>query len=43
MFHDVGLLTPFSGTEQRFELDGADHARAFLLERGFPAAAADVV
>ncbi|MFI1376738.1 HD domain-containing protein [Streptomyces longwoodensis] len=43
MFHDVGLLTPFSATEQRFELDGADHARAFLLERGFPASAADVV
>ncbi|NKQ26070.1 HD domain-containing protein [Streptomyces galbus] len=43
LFHDAGLLTPFSATEQRFELDGADHARAFLLERGFPASAADVV
>jgi hypothetical protein len=28
--------------EQRFELDGADHARKFLLDRGFPATAADV-
>jgi HD domain len=43
MFHDTGLLTPFSGVEQRFEVDGADHARKFLLDRGFPAAAAETV
>ncbi|MFF7191126.1 HD domain-containing protein [Streptomyces sp. NPDC008222] len=43
MFHDTGLLTPFSNAEQRFEVDGADHARKFMLDRGFPAAAADVV
>ncbi|MFF3964151.1 HD domain-containing protein [Streptomyces griseorubiginosus] len=43
MFHDAGLLFPFSGTPQRFELDGADHARSFLLDRGFPASAADLV
>ncbi|GHH82724.1 phosphohydrolase [Streptomyces sulfonofaciens] len=43
MFHDTGLLRPFSDVEQRFEVDGADHARAFLLNRGFPASAADVV
>jgi hypothetical protein len=43
LFHDVGLLTPFSRTEQRFELDGADHARRFLLDHGFGTAAADVV
>ncbi|WP_262284355.1 HD domain-containing protein [Micromonospora sp. MA102] len=43
MFHDTGLLTPFSDVEQRFEVDGADHARTFLLERGFPAAAAETV
>jgi HD superfamily phosphohydrolase YqeK len=42
-FHDTGLLTPFSEVEQRFEVDGADHARKFLLERGFSAADADVV
>ncbi|KDN22086.1 hypothetical protein [Amycolatopsis rifamycinica] len=30
-------------TEQRFEVDGADHARKFLLERGFPATAAGTV
>ncbi len=43
MFHDTGLLTPFSDTEQRFELDGADHARKFLLDHGFPENSADVV
>ncbi|ETK35204.1 HD domain-containing protein [Microbispora sp. ATCC PTA-5024] len=43
MFHDTGLSTPFSEVEQRFEVDGADHARAFLLAHGFPAAAADTV
>lgn len=43
MFHDTGLLTPFSEEEQRFELDGADHARKFLLDRGFPESAAEVV
>ncbi|MFJ1767494.1 HD domain-containing protein [Amycolatopsis sp. NPDC088138] len=43
MFHDAGLVTPFSAAEQRFEVDGADHGRRFLLERGFSAAAADTV
>ncbi|MFF3559952.1 HD domain-containing protein [Streptomyces sp. NPDC002574] len=43
MFHDTGLSTPFSDTEQRFELDGADHARRFLLDRGFPTSAAETV
>lgn len=43
LFHDVGLLIPFSEAEQRFEIDGADHAQAFLLERGFPARAVEVV
>jgi hypothetical protein len=43
MFHDAGLLTPFSGTVQRFEVDGADHARRFLLDRGFSTEAADTV
>src|SRR5690242_17344910 len=36
LFHDTGLATPFSEVEQRFELDGADHARRFLLARGVP-------
>lgn len=43
MFHDTGLVTPFSDREQRFEVDGADHARKFLIERGFSPAAADTV
>ncbi|HEY1968989.1 MAG TPA: HD domain-containing protein [Pseudonocardia sp.] len=43
MFHDTGLLKPFSDVPQRFEVDGADHARKFLLERGFAPAAADTV
>ncbi|MEU7752270.1 HD domain-containing protein [Micromonospora sp. NPDC049171] len=43
LFHDSGLLTPFSDAEQRFEIDGADHARRFLLDRGFPTAAAETV
>jgi hypothetical protein len=43
IFHELGLLTPFSDVEQRFELDGADHARKFLLDHGFPATAAEVV
>ncbi|WP_106814998.1 HD domain-containing protein [Microbacterium timonense] len=43
IFHDSGLLTPFSSTPQRFEVDGADHAHAFLLSHGFSPAAADTV
>lgn len=43
MFHDTGLATPFSAVQQRFEVDGADHGRKFLLERGFSKAAADTV
>ncbi|MEU9918304.1 HD domain-containing protein [Streptomyces sp. NPDC051001] len=43
MFHDTGLRTPFSDAVQRFELDGADHARKFLLDHGFSPEAADVV
>ena len=43
MFHDTGLAAPFSDAEQRFEVDGADHGRKFLLDRGFSAAAADTV
>lgn len=43
MFHDLGLMKPFSDAEQRFEVDGADHGRKFLLDRGFSTAAADTV
>jgi hypothetical protein len=43
LVHDTGLLMPFSELEQRFEVDGADHGRKFVLERGFSTAAADTV
>jgi hypothetical protein len=43
LYHDTGLATPYSDEEQRFEIDGADHARKFLLDEGFPARSADVV
>jgi hypothetical protein len=43
MMHDTGLFTPFSRTVQRFELDGADHARQLMLQHGFGQAEADVV
>jgi HD superfamily phosphodiesterase len=31
MFHDLGLTEKYRRTDQRFELDGADEARRFLL------------
>src|SRR4051794_11954125 len=43
IFHDTGLVRPYSDAEQRFEVDGADHGRKFLIERGFSTAAADTV
>ncbi|MDX6259713.1 MAG: hypothetical protein QOH84_1401 [Kribbellaceae bacterium] len=35
LFHDTGLVPPYRSDDQRFELDGADQARAFLLNHGF--------
>jgi hypothetical protein len=43
LFHDTGLVPPVRGTTQRFELDGADAARAFLAARGFSEAETDTV
>ncbi|MFI6347785.1 HD domain-containing protein [Streptomyces sp. NPDC050560] len=43
LFHDTGLIPPYRGDEQRFEMDGADQARAFLREHGVGEAAADTV
>jgi hypothetical protein len=43
MMHDTGLFTSFSDTEQRFEVDGADHARRLLLDHGLSRADADRV
>ncbi|MCW2693227.1 MAG: Metal dependent phosphohydrolase [Mycobacterium sp.] len=36
MFHDLGLTPKYRRTDQRFELDGADEARNFLLAHGIP-------
>ncbi|MEV8296858.1 HD domain-containing protein [Streptomyces rochei] len=43
LFHDTGLVPTYRGDDQRFEMDGADQARAFLLAHGIPEADADTV
>ncbi|MFF0462645.1 HD domain-containing protein [Streptomyces mexicanus] len=43
LFHDTGLVPPYRSDDQRFEMDGADQARAFLLTHGVPQEAADTV
>jgi HD domain len=43
LFHDTGLVPPYRGTAQRFELDSADAAKSFLTTSGFSSAEADVV
>ncbi|WP_157561046.1 HD domain-containing protein, partial [Mycobacterium sp. E802] len=41
MFHDIGLTESYRTTSQlRFEVDGADAARDFLLQRGVDEVAA---
>ncbi|CDO33860.1 HD domain-containing protein [Mycolicibacterium porcinum] len=41
MFHDLGLTEPYRTTSQlRFEVDGANAARDFVLQRGVDEAAA---
>lgn len=43
MFHDLGLTERYRTSTVRFEVDGANAARDFLLERGVdPADAAKV-
>lgn len=42
VMHDLGLTDRFDG-EQRFEVDGADAARAFVLEHGLSDKKAEVV
>jgi hypothetical protein len=37
MFHDLGLTPKFSSASDRFEVDGANAAREFLLQRGVDA------
>jgi HD domain len=36
MFHDVGLLEGHRSKDERFEIDGANAARAFLERHGLP-------
>ncbi|MFI1381035.1 HD domain-containing protein [Embleya sp. NPDC020886] len=43
MFHDLGLTAGYRTSQQRFELDGADAARDFLLRHGLPADRARIV
>jgi hypothetical protein len=40
MFHDLGLTGKYRTTSRRFEVDGAEVARTFLLDHGYPDAAA---
>jgi len=40
MFHDLGLTTKYGSIDQRFELDGADAAQAFLRSHGLSEQAA---
>ena len=35
MFHDLGLTSKYRTQHQRFEIDGADIAREFLLDHGY--------
>jgi hypothetical protein len=34
MFHDMGLVAPYSSEDKRFEVDGANAARDFLVSHG---------
>lgn len=43
MFHDLGLTEKYRRADQRFEIDGADEARRFLLAHGITGEAADLV
>jgi len=43
LFHDLGLIAPYKNLSQRFELDGAGHAREFLTSHGISGADAEEV
>lgn len=43
MFHDLGLTSAFHDSQLRFEVDGANAARAFLASRGVEADRATAV
>ncbi|GAA2828010.1 HD domain-containing protein [Crossiella cryophila] len=43
MFHDLGLTPRHAGSQQRFEIDGADDAAEFLRRHGLPEQAVNTV
>jgi HD domain len=43
MFHDLGLTARYGSSTERFEIDGADAARDFLVEHGIDQSEADKV
>jgi HD superfamily phosphodiesterase len=43
MFHDIGLMPAYSSATERFEVDGANAARAFLNDYGIDTAEIDHV
>jgi hypothetical protein len=43
LFHDTGLVASYRTDHQRFEIDGADEARRFLLGHGLSEERAEVV
>lgn len=43
MFHDLGLMPEHSSRSERFEVDGANAARDFLVSRGIPPMEIDLV
>jgi HD domain-containing protein len=43
LFHDMGLVEAYETETKRFEVDGADAARAFLRSHGIPEPKADLV
>src|SRR3954467_3761544 len=43
LFHDLGLVDAYHTDTKRFEVDGADAARAFLRSHGIPEPKADLV
>lgn len=40
LFHDLGLVPEYQNQSQRFEIDGANHARDFLISHGLTEAEA---
>jgi hypothetical protein len=43
MFHDIGLTSGYSSANERFEVDGANAAREFLLKNQIPRESIDIV